>query len=342
MAVRDKRSPSIGPGRPTRDQVYRRLEDAIEELRINLGGLPRPVEAEGIWRNIWYEETHHSTAIEGNTLVLRQVATLLAEGRVVGQKQLSEYLEVQGYAQAAQWVYAQALEPGPWESGQLLTLTEVREVHRSALGQAWEVAPHPHATPAESPGSFRQHDIEPFPGGMTPPTWPTVPVEMRTWVNAANRLAEPRPTPLIERLAASHARFEQIHPFLDANGRTGRLLVNLLLIRLGYPPAIIYKRDRSRYLRALQRADGGDPGALGELLARAVTDNLHRFVVPAVAGPNRLVPLASLVRTDLKQATLRAAIERGRLRAQKGPDGQWRSSRQWVEEYLASRWGQGP
>jgi len=113
-------------------------------------------------------------------------------------------------------------------------------------------------------------------------------------------------------------------------------------VRLGYPPAIIFKRDRSKYLRALGRADNGDPGALGEMLARAVLDNLLRFVVPAVAGPQRLVPLASLAGKDLKQEALRAAIERGRLRAQKGSDGQWRSTRQWVEEYLESRWRRGP
>jgi hypothetical protein len=58
--------------------------------------LPPPGEAEGIWRGIWLEEAHHSTAIEGNTLVLKQVEQLLDEGRAVGNKELSEYLEVRG------------------------------------------------------------------------------------------------------------------------------------------------------------------------------------------------------------------------------------------------------
>jgi hypothetical protein len=124
-------------------------------------------------------------------------------------------------------------------------------------------------------------------------------------------------------------------------GRTGRLLLNLLLIRLGYPPAVIYTRDRNRYLRALRRADRGDPGPLGELIARAVTDNLYRFVVSAVAGPNRLVPLVSLATKTQSVFTLRAAIERGRLKAQKGPDGQWRSTRAWVDEYVASKYQRG-
>ena len=71
-------------------------------------------------------------------------------------------------------------------------------------------------------------------------------------------------------------------------------MLNLLLVRLGYPPAIIYKRERVEYLRALRRADSGDFGLLGELLARAVLDNLYKFIVPAVAGPARLVPLPAL------------------------------------------------
>ena len=76
-------------------------------------------------------------------------------------------------------------------------------------------------------------------------------------------------------------------------------VLNLILVRLGYPPAIIYKRQRAEYLRALQRADDGDAGLLGELLARAILDNLYRFVVPAVAGPARLVPLAALATEEI-------------------------------------------
>lgn len=121
---------------------------------------------------------------------------------------------------------------------------------------------------------------------MRPPAWTEVPVVMSHWIEMTARLKHAAPLDFPEALAEVHARFEQIHPFLDGNGRTGRLLLNLLLVRLGYPPAIIYKRDRSRYLRALRRADSGDFGTLGEMLARATLDNLYRFIVPAVAGPN--------------------------------------------------------
>lgn len=330
--------PSQQPrGRRSREDIYRQLDDAVADLRTRLGGLPSPTEAEDIWGNIWFQEAHNSTAIEGNTLVLREVELLLSEGRAVGDKQLAEYLEVRGYADAAEWVYQQGLAPGEWSAGDLITLTEVRHVHRVAMAKVWEEAPHPDATPDEGPGGFRRHGIRAFPGGMQPPDWPAVPALMSDWVAAASALRSvDRPLP--EAIAGLHARFEQIHPFLDGNGRAGRLLTNLLLIRLGYPPAIVRKGDRSRYLERLRRADQGDPGPLGEFLARAVTDTLMRFIVPAVAGPARLVPLAALADDVLSARALRTAAERGRLRAQRDDRGQWRSSRRWVDDYRASRY----
>lgn len=321
--------------RPTREELYERLDQAFAELNDRMGGLPNPIEAEGIWTTIWYQEAHHSTALEGNTLVLKQVEQLLAEGRAVGNKELKEYMEVQGYADAAKWVYGQALEPEAWTTGDLVSLTEVRQIHATALGPVWNVAPHPQATEREAPGNFREHDIEPFPGGMMPPTWVEIPAAVADWLEEVRAVpSAPRP---IEALAGAHNKFERIHPFLDGNGRAGRLLLNLMLVRLGYAPVIIYKRDRTRYLNALRAADRGDLGPLGELLARSVLDNLYRFIVPAVAGPNRLVPLAALARPDLTEGALRTAANRGRLKAQKGDDGHWRSTKAWVDEYRADR-----
>lgn len=329
-----------GRGRPPRAAVYERLRVQIGELRERLGGLPSPLEADAIWHGIWLEEAHHSTAIEGNTLMLKQVEQLLADGRAVGNRELGEYLEVRGYADASHWVYGQGLDAGEWSSGGLISLTELRHIHRLALTPVWDVVPHPSATAQERPGSFRRHDIRPFPGGMRPPAWTEVPALVTDWIADVRSLrgeaaAEP------ERLAELHARFERIHPFLDGNGRTGRLVLNLLLVRLGYPPAIVYKGQRARYLAALQRADRGDPGPLGELLARAILDNLHRFVVPALAGPARLVALPALATSTITANALRVAATRGRLRASKAPDGSWRSTRGWVEEYLAGRYARG-
>lgn len=270
--------------------------------------------------------------------MLKQVEQLLSEGRAVGNKQLAEYLEVRGYADAASWVYGQAIDPGDWSSGELLSLSELRHIHRLALTPVWDVAPHGHANDTERPGSFREHDLEPFPGGMRPPSWPQVPPLIAEWLADVQKLRSERHAAEPEALAKLHSRFEQIHPFLDGNGRAGRLVLNLLLVRLGYPPAIIYKGDRARYLAVLRRADQDDNGPLGELLARAILDNLHRFVVPAVAGPSRLAPLPALATDEISANALRVAATRGRLRASKAADGTWRSSRAWVDEYLAGRY----
>ncbi|MEO6713133.1 MAG: Fic family protein, partial [Mycobacteriales bacterium] len=99
-------------GRPSRLTVYARLDEAIADLNTRLGGLPSPAAAPDIWDELWHLEAHHSTAIEGNTLVLNEVRKLLDEGRAVGSKELSEYMEVKGYADAARWVYGQALAAG--------------------------------------------------------------------------------------------------------------------------------------------------------------------------------------------------------------------------------------
>jgi len=323
-----------------RELRYRRLQEAVDELRERLGGLPSPAEAEDIWGDIWYAEAHNSTAIEGNTLVLREVALLLKDGRAVGDKQLKEYLEVRGYASAAQWVYTQAHSVPISAGTPILSLQEVRHAHHLAMAPVWEVAPHEQATHREGPGSFREHDIQPFPSGMVPPSWTEVPARMRTWVDRVGRIhsIKQRSRPFPEELAYLHGSFERIHPFLDGNGRTGRLLLNLILVRMGYPPAVILKRDRDRYLDALRDTDEGLLGPLGDFLTRSLLDTLYRFVVPAVAGPSRLVPLAALIDKEITARALRNAAERGRLKAQRGGDGQWRSTRRWVDEYKRSRY----
>lgn len=333
---------NFGRGRPSRVQVYARLDIALSDLK-RLGGLPTPVESKAIWRDIWQLEAHHSTALEGNTLILREVKTLLESGKAVGAKELRHYLEVDGYAKAAQWVYEQALQPGDWHDGRLVTMAEVRYVHGLALTPVWDVAPHHGATNREGPGSFREHDIEPFGAGMQPPSWTLVAAQVQQWVEdacaaGAKILAgTDLECHVVEELARLHNQFERVHPFIDGNGRAGRLVLNLALVRLGYPPVIIFKQHRDQYLAAMQRADEGDYGRLGELIARSIIDNLERFIVPNIAGPARMVPLAALADKDITAVALRQAAQRGRLEAERGSDGVWRSSRFAVDAYKRAR-----
>jgi hypothetical protein len=252
-------------------------------------------------------------------------------------------MEVKGYADAAKWVYGQALEPDPWSDEGLITLNELRRIHHMSMTPVWDVAPHPDAGADEGPGSFRRHNIHPLSEGMTPPAWTDVPALIQDWVDNvsatgnAMRDAEELPQPLPEKLAQLHNQFEQVHPFIDGNGRTGRLALNLMLVRLGYPPVVIFKKQRETYLSCMHKADRGDVGPLGELLARAMLDNLNRFIVPNIAGPARMVPLAALANDEFSVPALRQAAQRGRLDAVQGSDGVWRSSKKAVAEYKRTK-----
>lgn len=325
-----------GRGRPSRASIYAAVEQSTADLD-RIGGLPGPDVASEIWADIWYEETHNSTAIEGNTLVLKQVQTLLDTGQAVGDRQLAEYLEIRGYADAAQWVYAQASDQEIERSNDApyITLSELREIHRLVVEPAWKVQPPDNLLPGEGPGGFRQHNIGAFAGGMTPPGFSEVPALLTDWLRQANS-GPTTPGPLMEHLAAVHAAFERIHPFRDGNGRTGRLVLNLLLVRHRLAPAIIYKRDRAKYLRALDRADHGDTGPLAELLARAVKDCLDRFLLPALGGPNQLLPISALATKSVSVLALRRAAERNALRAVRKPNG-WYSTKSWVSAYVRNR-----
>lgn len=115
------------------------------------------------------------------------------------------------------------------------------------------------------------------------------------------------------------------------------LVLNLLLVRLGYPPVVVFKQQRPAYLAAMQKADRGDYGPLGEILARAMYDNLNRFIIASLARPARLVPLATLIDKGFSLPALRQVAQRGRLDVIRGPDGIWRSSRKAVEQYRRTK-----
>lgn len=199
----------------------------------------------------------------------------------------------------------------------------------------WTASPPDGARPEEGPGGFRSCEIQSVRPGLTPPTWPLVEAELHTWLGRANQ-APPEDLHFAEHLADLHANLERIHPFRDGNGRVGRLVLNLLLVRYGAPPAILYKRNRAHYLRALARADAGDPGPLGEIIARAVRHSIERFLLPELAGPSRMVPLASLGTPELSHLALQSAAKRGRLRGYRLSN-QWYSNQKSVNEYKQSR-----
>ena len=87
-----------------------------------------------------------------------------------------------------------------------------------------------------------------------------IPADLDDWSQSTRKLNDRHP---VVHAAIHHAWFERIHPFTDGNGRVGRLLLDFMLLQRGYPPAVIPKAQRPRYLRALELADDGNPHLLG-------------------------------------------------------------------------------
>ena len=186
------------------------------------------------------ELTYTSNAIEGNTLTLRETAEVIEHGITVGGKKLRDHLEAIDHYEAVLWMRQQA------DTTALIGENTVAELHRRIVARSQpEIAgiysPYPRRL-AGSPVIF--------------PNPLKLPELMRSF---GDWLAEIAATP--EAAFEAHFRLTAIHPFSDGNGRTARLLMNLLLLRFGYVPIAVRPEDRELYLDTLER------GSLAEDLA---------------------------------------------------------------------------
>ncbi len=179
------------------------------------------------------ELTYTSNAIEGNTLTLRETAEVIEHGITVGGKKLKDHLEAVDHYEALQWMRALAAETAP--IGELV----VRELHRRIVARSQpDIAGLYSLLPRRIAGSAA---IVPNPLKI-----PELMAGLGAWLETAP--AEPATA------FDGHYRLTTIHPFSDGNGRTARLLMNLILIRGGYPPVAVRPEDRKTYLDALERA----------------------------------------------------------------------------------------
>lgn len=308
-------------GRPSLAELLGVLDEHVRLLREHLGGLPRAVEADHILREIWIDDVHNSTAIEGNTMTRAQVVDLVERRKASGN--LVENLDVEGYARAADWAYQHARD----YTG--VPMAVLSEIHRSAVGLAWAVDP---PVTRDQPGAWRKGGVKIR--SVQVPMPAVIPAELDAWSRSSGDLAGRHP---VVHAALHHAWLERIHPFVDGNGRTGRLVLNFMLLQHGCPPAVIHLSQRRRYLQALEIADEGNPNPLAEVVARAVHDTLNRFLIPKLAGEAKLVPLSALAAgTSYSPAYLRSLVLEKRLEAVR--DGRlWLSSRAWLEKYVKSR-----
>ena len=159
---------------------------------------------------------------------------------------------------------------------------------------------------------------------------------MRDWVDWVNGEEAQRYEPIM-RAAIAHHGFEAVHPFEDGNGRCGRLLLNLMLMRDGYPPALLLREWRDGYLIALDAANTGNYRPLGNLIGRSVESVLDRYleVCDQEAATAEYLPLPELAAGTRYQADYLAhLIRKGRL-AGKKVNGKWHSTRAALEQYEA-------
>jgi hypothetical protein len=144
---------------------------------------------------------------------------------------------------------------------------------------------------------------------------------MEEWVRFVNAKGG-RPSDPLERAALAHAGFEVVHPFLDGNGRTGRLLLNWMLLRAGYPPAIILVEERARYISALASAAPPQPleyGPLAQLVAERVDSSLTLYLSSLVEDDRyREISLEEASeRTGISSRRLRGLASEGKLEAKR-------------------------
>ncbi|MGN0833979.1 MAG: Fic family protein [Kiritimatiellia bacterium] len=201
--------------------------DSLKELLSRRRPLT-PSEKQRWQESFMVDYTHNSTAIEGNTLTLNETALVLA-GVTIGQKPLKDHLEAIGHRDAFNFL-AEVVGRGEAMSERL-----VKELHALVL-----------ADQPQDRGVYRRMPVVITGAAHTPPQPYLVVPQMEGWVRDLNA------THLHPLVAAAlfHISFEAIHPFIDGNGRTGRLLANFILMRAGYLPISIKYENRVAYYDA--------------------------------------------------------------------------------------------
>lgn len=237
------------------------LFEKIEQKRELLSTL-RPLtegEVERLREEFMVEFTYNSNAIEGNTLTLKETAMAL-EGMTIDQKPLKDHMEAIGHRDAFLFVQDIATKELP------LTDSIIKQIHSLVLIDR-----------PEDKGIFRRIPVR-IMGAFIEPVQPYLIEPKITELLLENEKRNSTMNP-IERIALFHLEFEGIHPFIDGNGRTGRLILNLDLIRNGYPPINVKFADRKKYYDAFDEFyKNGKANKMTELIAGYVNERLDDYL----------------------------------------------------------------
>lgn len=274
------------------------------------------------------ELTYNSNAIEGNRLTLKETYLVISEGITVKGKSLKDHLEAKDHYEAIHFLFELI------EHDRKNTISEhlIRSLQQMVVRE----------TDSKNAGTYRTGNVMITGSSHSPPEAHEVPYLMQQfirWMKAGSKKYH-----AVELAALAHHRLVHIHPFVDGNGRTARLLMNLLLMQKGYPLATILKDDRKKYYDVLNKADKGNEAPLVNFMAQSVERSLNLYlkVLPPENLKNlptekRYLPLAELAKkTRFSAKYLNLLIRTGKLDGHK--EGRnWVSSPEALERYLAGR-----
>ncbi len=222
-------------------------------------------------KEAYFQHIYHTVGIEGNTLTLAQTRSILETKLAVGGKSVMEHNEVLGLDSALKYIN-QTLVDRPQGD---ITMQDLVEIHKRVIG---------FVDPMEA-GYFRRTQV--YVGDYIPPHPSHIDMLMGrflTWLNDPETLLM-HP---VRMAALAHYKLVYIHPFVDGNGRTSRLLMNWILMANGFPPVIIRKQDRLLYYQHLVTANDGDIRPFVRFIGKCTARTLDAYI--AATKENSLAP----------------------------------------------------
>lgn len=245
-------------GNTSRNDSFLKRIDQMKERLSEYRPLS-PAETEALRQEFIVEHTYNSNAIEGNTLTMKETQLVL-QGVTIDRKPLKDHLEAIGYKEAYEYMEQLAREQKE------LTNHEICTLHSLVL-----------ADRAEDRGRWRRVPVS-IAGALTVPVQPYQ-IEPMMSALLADMDTIYQHLHVVEKVALFHLRFESIHPFIDGNGRTGRLLMNLQLIKAGYPPVNVKYADRKRYYDAFDDyVNTGSPKVMVKLIAAYLAERMQAMI----------------------------------------------------------------
>jgi Fic family protein len=208
---------------------------------------------------------YHSNAIEGNTLNVGETRQVVELGLTLTGKPLKDQAEAKNLSEALAFLEELATNNLP------ITERDVRQIHFLVLKGIQDT----------EAGKYRGIKVEISGSAYIPPPPESIPLQMEAfgkWLSTASIPGDEFASlSSLIRAVVAHAWFVYIHPFVDGNGRTARLLMNLILMRYGYPVAIIAKEDRLRYYDALETSQSSDLSPFMGLVAECILESLEEY-----------------------------------------------------------------